>query len=86
MKLCFMPRFLKRMGKSCLISLGTEAHVCWFSVFTKTHIFPGLPHAFRMFQSLPQCRRWDELMAESVLWSLGNSVTGTRPGEWKIEK
>ncbi|KAH8695617.1 Alpha/Beta hydrolase protein [Talaromyces proteolyticus] len=37
---------------------------------TKVHVFPGLPHGFRRYSSLPSSRVWDELLLESFKWIL----------------
>ncbi|BCS26828.1 alpha/beta hydrolase [Aspergillus puulaauensis] len=42
-------------------------------VDTRVHIFPGLPHGFRRFASLPSSRKWDCLIVQSIAWSLGCS-------------
>ncbi|KAH6949704.1 Alpha/Beta hydrolase protein [Ilyonectria sp. MPI-CAGE-AT-0026] len=53
---------------------------------TKVHVFQGLPHAFRLFNDLPQSKRWDALFAESVLWTLDKNNSGTLKDQWVIEK
>ena len=40
----------------------------------KVHVFPGLPHGFRRFDGLPSSRRWDQLVIESIKWSLNNQT------------
>ena len=39
----------------------------------KVHVFPGLPHGFRRFVDLPSSR-WDQLVIESIKWSLSNQT------------
>ncbi|KAE9369788.1 hypothetical protein N431DRAFT_381125 [Stipitochalara longipes BDJ] len=46
----------------------------------KVHVFPGLPHGFRRFDDLPSSRRWDELVIESIKWSLNDSTANYGSG------
>jgi acetyl esterase/lipase len=52
---------------------------------TKKHIFPGLPHFFRKHRDMPSSKRWDELMAASVLWCLEGTAEGHAAGDWQVE-
>lgn len=38
---------------------------------TSTHIFPGVPHAFRKFDDrLSDSKRWDQVMEDGIIWAL----------------
>ncbi|RFU26278.1 hypothetical protein B7463_g10048, partial [Scytalidium lignicola] len=41
-------------------------------VATKVHVFPGLPHGFRRYTELRSTDRWEELIVQSIQWSLSN--------------
>lgn len=43
------------------------------------HIFPGVPHAFRMFNDLESSKRWDEVTRESIQWALADQKAQTGP-------
>lgn len=57
------------------------------SVATKTHIFPGLPHGFRLFTELPSSRRWDDLTLEIIAWILAddNKSGNQNEGQFTVE-
>jgi hypothetical protein len=50
----------------------------------KAHVFPGLPHGFMRFDALPSSRRWDELVVESIKWSLSDPEKATLDSEFSI--
>ncbi|OAP54965.1 hypothetical protein AYL99_10665 [Fonsecaea erecta] len=39
---------------------------------TKVHVFPGLPHGFRRFETLKASARWDEVIVEGIQWCLSD--------------
>ncbi|KAH1668293.1 hypothetical protein KXV44_009122 [Aspergillus fumigatus] len=41
---------------------------------TDVHVFPGLPHGFRVHATLSECKRWDSVMAHGVQWALSKPV------------
>jgi hypothetical protein len=41
----------------------------------QTHVFPGLPHGFRRFVTLPSSTELDLLLAKSILWCLSDDAT-----------
>ncbi|GAQ04004.1 carboxylesterase NlhH [Aspergillus lentulus] len=44
---------------------------------TDVHVFPGLPHGFRVHATLSKCKRWDSVMAHGVQWALSKpAATG----------
>lgn len=51
----------------------------------KKHVFPGLPHSFTKYQDLPSSRRFNELLAESVRWCLGEEKVD-EVGRWTFER
>ncbi|KAJ3469919.1 hypothetical protein MRS44_000018 [Fusarium solani] len=89
------PKLLSNLPKTAIIVHGGDIlrdeglfyaqKLEELGVPTKVHIFKALPHAFRIFPGLPQNKRCDELFAESVLWTLGKSESGTSPGQWVDE-
>ncbi|KIX97710.1 uncharacterized protein Z520_06488 [Fonsecaea multimorphosa CBS 102226] len=48
---------------------------------TKVHVFPGLPHGFRRFETLKASRRWDEVIVEGIQWCLSDN----RESSTKVE-
>jgi hypothetical protein len=42
---------------------------------TRTHVFPGLPHGFRRFGTLPSSTVYDRVVAEDIQWCLGEDDT-----------
>jgi hypothetical protein len=49
------------------------------------HVFPGVPHAFRMFNDLKSSKRWDEVMVQSIQWALADQKAQTGPIAVKVE-
>jgi hypothetical protein len=52
-----------------------------FSVPTNVHVFPGVPHGFRRYKTLPDSKRWDEVMSDGIAWAL----TNPSPGPFEIK-
>ncbi|KAJ5239175.1 hypothetical protein N7468_003794 [Penicillium chermesinum] len=50
---------------------------------TATHIFPGLPHGFRIVGELKSNKAWDRVMSDGISWALSNPAAG--PFEIKVE-
>lgn len=56
-------------------SSGTVGkHTNCSRVPTDVHVFPGLPHGFRVHATLSECKRWDSVMAHGVQWALSKPV------------
>ncbi|TVY19953.1 Carboxylesterase NlhH [Lachnellula arida] len=51
----------------------------------KFNVFAGIPHAFRRFDDLESSKRWDELMVESIKWTLAEQKAQVRPLDVKVE-
>ena len=52
---------------------------------TKKHVFPGLPHAFCLFDTLDSSKRWDDLMMESLRWLVEGGAPADPKGVWQEE-
>ncbi|CAI7633321.1 unnamed protein product [Penicillium glandicola] len=55
-------------------------HLAANGIPTNVHVFPGVPHGFRRFKTLPDSKRWDEVMSDGIAWAL----TSPAPGPFEI--
>ncbi|OQE44155.1 hypothetical protein PENCOP_c002G07253 [Penicillium coprophilum] len=52
-------------------------HLAANGIPTNVHVFPGVPHAFRMFnEQLSESKRWDMVMSDGIAWALTNPAPG----------
>ncbi|KXG52738.1 Alpha/beta hydrolase fold-3 [Penicillium griseofulvum] len=56
-------------------------HLAANGIPTNVHVFPGVPHGFRRYKTLPDSKRWDEVMSDGIAWAL----TNPSPGPFEIK-
>jgi hypothetical protein len=56
-----------------------------YSIPTKAHIYPGLPHGFRRWPELAATQHFDRSTTEAINWALSKEGNNIKIGEeWHV--